>query len=157
MQWGGRCWCSIVTRLKFEAWRTSPWGGGCLLGSPVPEGLKKTTFDLVLGLQPGTTPPSPEGVGACLSTPSRHSETPSSGVGLMQPDGDEGIDFKSMGRIFMGLVKCGAWGCFDEFNRLKEDQLSAISDMIQVIQAALKLGEDGTLLTAGRHTPFFLH
>ena len=54
---------------------------------------------------------------------------------------DEGIDFKSMGRIFMGLVKCGAWGCFDEFNRLKEDQLSAISDMIQVIQAALKMEE----------------
>ena len=40
---------------------------------------------------------------------------------------DEGIDFQSMGRIFMGIVKCGAWGCFDEFNRLKEDQLSAIS------------------------------
>eukprot|EP00667_Euglena_gracilis_P000034 EG_transcript_34 len=54
---------------------------------------------------------------------------------------DEGIDFKSMGRIFQGLCKCGAWGCFDEFNRLKEDQLSAISQMIQVIQDALKKGE----------------
>lgn len=51
---------------------------------------------------------------------------------------DEGIDFKSMGRIFFGLVKCGAWGCFDEFNRLKEDQLSAVSQQIQVIQHALK-------------------
>ena len=47
---------------------------------------------------------------------------------------DEGIDFKSMGRIFIGLVKCGAWGCFDEFNRLLEEQLSAISQQIQVIQ-----------------------
>lgn len=45
---------------------------------------------------------------------------------------DEGIDFTSMGRILMGIVKCGAWGCFDEFNRLKEDQLSAISQQIQV-------------------------
>lgn len=45
---------------------------------------------------------------------------------------DEGIDFQSMGRILMGIVKCGAWGCFDEFNRLKEDQLSAISQQIQV-------------------------
>ena len=51
---------------------------------------------------------------------------------------DEGIDFQSMGRIFTGLVKSGAWGCFDEFNRLKEDQLSAVSQQIQLIQAALK-------------------
>ena len=51
---------------------------------------------------------------------------------------DEGIDFKSMGRIFVGLVKCGAWGCFDEFNRLLEEQLSAISQQIQVIQFAIK-------------------
>jgi len=43
---------------------------------------------------------------------------------------DEGLDYKSMGRIFIGLVKCGAWGCFDEFNRLLEEQLSAISQQI---------------------------
>ena len=54
---------------------------------------------------------------------------------------DEGIDFQSMGRIFTGLVKSGAWGCFDEFNRLKEDQLSAVSQQIQSIQAALKRGD----------------
>jgi dynein heavy chain 2 len=59
---------------------------------------------------------------------------------------DEGIDFKAMGRIFVGIVKCGAWGCFDEFNRLKVDQLSAISQMIQVIQEALKQGEPTCML-----------
>jgi dynein heavy chain 2 len=31
---------------------------------------------------------------------------------------DEGIDYKSMGRIFVGLVNCGAWGCFDEVCRM---------------------------------------
>ena len=47
---------------------------------------------------------------------------------------DEGIDVKSMGRIFVGLIKCGAWGCFDEFNRLEEQTLSAVSMQIQPIQ-----------------------
>ena len=51
---------------------------------------------------------------------------------------DEGIDVKSMGRIFIGLMKCGAWGCFDEFNRLEEQTLSAVSMQIQPIQTALK-------------------
>ncbi|XP_013792827.2 cytoplasmic dynein 2 heavy chain 1-like [Limulus polyphemus] len=51
---------------------------------------------------------------------------------------DEGIDVKSMNRIFVGLVKCGAWGCFDEFNRLEEAVLSALSVQIQTIQSALK-------------------
>ena len=43
-----------------------------------------------------------------------------------------------MNRIFVGLVKCGAWGCFDEFNRLDEAVLSAVSMQIQVIQDAVK-------------------
>ena len=50
----------------------------------------------------------------------------------------QGIDVKSMGRIFVGLVKCGAWGCFDEFNRLEEAVLSAVSMQIQVIQDTIK-------------------
>ena len=45
---------------------------------------------------------------------------------------DEGIDVKSMGRIFVGLVKCGAWGCFDEFNRLEEGVLSAVSMQVSL-------------------------
>ena len=43
-----------------------------------------------------------------------------------------------MGRIFIGLIKCGAWGCFDEFNRLEEAVLSAVSTQIQAIQAAIR-------------------
>ncbi len=43
-----------------------------------------------------------------------------------------------MGRIFVGLAKSGAWGCFDEFNRLDENTLSTVSTLIQAIQLSLK-------------------
>ncbi|KNC52645.1 cytoplasmic dynein [Thecamonas trahens ATCC 50062] len=54
---------------------------------------------------------------------------------------DENFDFQAMGRIFVGLCQVGAWGCFDEFNRLAERMLSAVSQQIQTIQLAL---QDGT-------------
>ncbi|XP_066245842.1 cytoplasmic dynein 2 heavy chain 1 [Euwallacea similis] len=55
---------------------------------------------------------------------------------------DEGIDVNSMERILTGLVKTGAWGCFDEFNRLDETTLSAISMHIHAIQEALRNTRD---------------
>ncbi|KAJ9053275.1 dynein heavy chain [Entomophthora muscae] len=51
---------------------------------------------------------------------------------------DENFDFQAMGRIFVGLCQVGAWGCFDEFNRLEEKILSAVSQQIQTIQLGLK-------------------
>ncbi|OAF65257.1 Dynein heavy chain, cytoplasmic, partial [Intoshia linei] len=54
---------------------------------------------------------------------------------------DENFDFQAMGRLFIGLCQVGAWGCFDEFNRLEERMLSAVSQQIQTIQNCLKLME----------------
>uniref|UniRef100_A0A1I8MV06 Dynein heavy chain, cytoplasmic n=1 Tax=Musca domestica TaxID=7370 RepID=A0A1I8MV06_MUSDO len=51
---------------------------------------------------------------------------------------DENVDTESMALILTGLARCGAWGCFDEFNRLQEATLSAISMLIQPIQCSLK-------------------
>ena len=57
---------------------------------------------------------------------------------------DETFDFQAMGRIFVGLCQVGAWGCFDEFNRLEERMLSAVSQQIQSIQESLKRHKEET-------------
>ena len=51
---------------------------------------------------------------------------------------DDTFDFQAMGRIFLGLSQVGAFGCFDEFNRLEERILSAVSQQIQNIQVGLR-------------------
>ena len=50
---------------------------------------------------------------------------------------DENFDYAAMGRIFAGLCRVGAWGCFDEFNRLEARILSAVSQQILNIQKSL--------------------
>ena len=65
---------------------------------------------------------------------------------------DETFDFKAMGRIFVGLCHCGSWGCFDEFNRLDEQMLSAVSQQIQTIQVGLK-SNIPTIQILGRKVP----
>ncbi|XP_029665147.1 cytoplasmic dynein 2 heavy chain 1 [Formica exsecta] len=53
---------------------------------------------------------------------------------------DEGMDTGSMKRILGGLAQAGAWGCFDEFNRLEEDTLSAVAMLVRPLQEALRNG-----------------
>ncbi|CAG5096515.1 Similar to DNAH9: Dynein heavy chain 9, partial [Cotesia congregata] len=50
----------------------------------------------------------------------------------------EGIDHVTIGEIFRGLIQCGAWGCFDEFDHIDVSVLSIISLQLQTLRSALQ-------------------
>jgi dynein heavy chain 1 len=71
---------------------------------------------------------------------------------------DDTFDFKAMARIFLGICQVGAWGCFDEFNRLEERILSAVSQQIQRIQLGLQsLSDTGKAMIDLTGRSFELH
>ena len=83
----------------------------------------------------GGSPFGPAGTGKTESVKALGSQL---GYFVLVFNCDETFDGNAMGRIFVGLCQVGAWGCFDEFNRLEEKMLSAVSQSILTIQVGLR-------------------
>ena len=48
------------------------------------------------------------------------------------------MNYKSLADIFKGLSQTGAWGCFDEFNRISVEVLSIVATQVKSIQEAIQ-------------------
>ncbi|RLV89556.1 hypothetical protein DV515_00014816, partial [Chloebia gouldiae] len=65
-----------------------------------------------------------------------------------------GVMVYSCGNIYKGLSQTGAWGCFDEFNRISVEVLSVVAVQVKSVQDAIRekkksfnfLGEDINLV-----------
>jgi dynein heavy chain len=47
------------------------------------------------------------------------------------------MNYQSMADIFRGLAQTGAWGCFDEFNRISIEVLSVVATQVKTVQDAI--------------------